>query len=125
VDPSTPTTPADAGVATPDASTATCDLGDGLYCGGNHAPGKPNELYRCTAGVPTLETTCSGDCALMPDGTNDRCSCAQGDGLYCGGNGVNGDVNTLFRCTGGVVSVEQKCDNTCVPQPDGLNDICQ
>ena len=122
----TPVETPDAGVTPPppDAAGPICDLGNGLYCGGNHAPGAANELYRCTDGVATLEETCAGDCAKFPDGQNDRCSCALGDGLYCGGNGVNGDVNTLYRCTGNVVTQEKTCANGCAPQPDGFNDKC-
>lgn len=110
--------------ATPDASTPICDLGNGLYCGGNHAPGAANELYRCTDGVPTLEETCGGECARYPDGQNDHCSCWLGNGLYCGGNGVNGDVSTLYRCSDGIVTVEQTCGNGCEKKPNGFDDVC-
>lgn len=119
-DPPPPPAPPDAGAP----PTADCALGDGLYCGGNGVNGAANELYRCSGGVATLEQTCTGDCAKMPDGINDVCSCALGDGLYCGGNGVNGDANTLFRCSGGAVAVEKKCANGCSKQPDGFNDKC-
>ena len=127
-DPGTSTPPVD--TSTPDAGTPPppagpiCDLGNGLYCGGNHAPGAPNELYRCTDGVPTLEETCSGECARYPDGQNDHCSCWLGNGLYCGGNGVNGDTTTLYRCSGGTVTVEQRCANGCQTKPNGQNDVC-
>jgi hypothetical protein len=102
-----------------------CALGDGLYCGGNGVPGSTRDLYRCTGGVPTLETACADDCARMPDGFNDMCSCALGDGLYWGGNGVNGAANMLYRCTGGVSAVERTCAGGCQKQPDGYNDTCR
>lgn len=122
VDTSTQTT--DAGTTDAEASTPPCLLGDGLYCGGNGVPGAANELYRCTNGVPVLEQTCTGQCAKMPDGINDVCDCALGDGLYCGGNGVNGDTDKLYRCSGGTVTLEQACDNGCEKKPDGVNDVC-
>lgn len=123
-DPTTPVdaTPPDAGAPAP--SGPICDLGNGLYCGGHHAPGAPNELYRCTDGIPTLEETCAGECARYPDGMNDHCSCWLGNGLYCGGNGVNGDANTLYRCTDGVVTVEETCSAGCEKKPNGFNDVC-
>lgn len=117
------TAPPDAG-APPDAAGPICDLGNGLYCGGNHAPGAPNELYRCTDGIPTLEETCAGECARYPDGQNDHCSCWLGNGLYCGGNGVNGNADTLYRCSDGVVTEEQACSNGCEKKPNGFNDVC-
>ena len=117
------TPPIDAGVV--DAATQqVCAFGNGLYCGGNGVPGATNQLYRCTAGVPALERTCANDCARAPDGTNDKCSCANGNGLYCAGNGVNGTAGTLYRCTGGVAAPETTCSSGCQKQPDGLNDNC-
>jgi hypothetical protein len=50
--------------------------------------------------------------------------CAAGDGLYCGGNGVNGDVATLYRCTSAAVSVAEKCVTTCERAPGGAADKC-
>jgi hypothetical protein len=38
---------------------------------------------------------------------------------------VKGDPNVLYRCTGGVSSVEQVCGNGCVAAPDGYNDHCR
>src|SRR5690348_15988267 len=36
-------------------------------------------------------------------------SCINGDGVFCGGDGVLGDINTLYQCTGGVATVSQVC----------------
>jgi hypothetical protein len=47
------------------------------------------------------------------------------DALYCGFNYVKGDPNVLYRCTGGVASVEQVCANGCVGMPDGYSDYCR
>ncbi|HEY1958912.1 MAG TPA: CHAP domain-containing protein [Polyangiaceae bacterium] len=35
------------------------------------------------------------------------------DGLYCGGDYVSGDAGTLYRCTGGELSVEETCASGC------------
>jgi hypothetical protein len=101
-----------------------CALGNGLYCGGNGVPGKPNELYRCIDGTPVLEQICDTECARMPPGKNDVCACAFGNGLYCGGNGVNGDADKLYRCTNGVVTLEAVCAGGCEKRPNGFNDRC-
>jgi hypothetical protein len=50
--------------------------------------------------------------------------CQLGNGLYCGGNGVNGAANVLYRCTNGTVSRVAQCYGPCVRMPDGINDKC-
>ena len=117
-------TPPNAAGVVDAAAQRVCAFGNGLYCGANGVPGATNQLYRCTAGVPALERTCADDCARMPDNINDNCSCANGDGLYCAGNGVNGTEGTLYRCTGGVAAPEETCAGGCQKQPDGFNDNC-
>lgn len=51
-------------------------------------------------------------------------SCPLGNGLYCGGNGIPGDANTLYRCTGGAVTVEATCAAGCLHAPAGSPDAC-
>jgi hypothetical protein len=71
---------------------------------------------------------CSNGCQVQPPGTNDRCapaSCPSGDGLYCGGDGISGNANTLYQCTAGKLSVAQACPNGCQVQPPGTNDNCR
>jgi hypothetical protein len=63
----------------------------------------------------------------MPAGVNDQCaagSCPSGNGLYCGGDGIPGDINILYQCTGGIVTVSQSCANGCKLMPAGTNDQC-
>lgn len=108
----------------------TCPLGNGLYCGGNANTGDPSTLYRCTNGTFTIDRTCSAGCFVKPDGEADTCvdatqTCGAGNGLYCGGNGIDGNANTLYRCTNGVVTVEQNCGGECSWQPLGQNDRCE
>lgn len=106
-----------------------CPLGDGLYCGGNGIAGDPGALYRCTAGALAVEATCSAGCLPQPDGDPDTCvdatqPCSLGNGLYCGGNSLEGRADTLYRCTDGAVSVAQVCANGCRFHPAGENDSC-
>lgn len=46
------------------------------------------------------------------------------DGAYCGGHGVCGARNTLYRCLGGHRSVIEVCPNRCVWMPSGTPDRC-
>jgi hypothetical protein len=108
------------------SSSATCGYGDGLYCGGNGGGSDPNALYRCTNGTPALVENCANGCVKMPARQNDHCSaCPSGFGLYCGGNGISGDANTLYDCQGTGITVKQKCANRCRPMAAGQNDICE
>jgi hypothetical protein len=59
----------------------------------------------------------------LPDDVRHQ-ACPQGDGLYCGGNGIKGNASTLFACKGGVVSVAEVCGAPCKRMPDGQNDVC-
>jgi hypothetical protein len=107
-----------------------CPLGNGLYCGGNGIAGDATNLYRCTNGTLTVEATCAAGCLHAPDGQPDACvdatqTCTAGNGLYCGGNGIAGNEDTLYRCQNGVVSVAQVCTTACVERPIGQNDTCQ
>lgn len=45
-------------------------------------------------------------------------------GLYCGGNKVTGDPNTLYRCINGNLSVVNVCSGGCKPMPEGSDDQC-
>jgi hypothetical protein len=46
------------------------------------------------------------------------------DALYCGGDYVSGDPNTLYRCTSHRMTVEQTCANGCEWMPNGVDDRC-
>jgi hypothetical protein len=43
------------------------------------------------------------------------------DGTYCGADGVNGDSDTLYQCSGGIVSVIEVCSAGCDPSGDGAD----
>ena len=107
---------------------------DGLYCGGDYVSGDPSTLYRCSAGNLSAVEPCASGCQVMPAGLDDQCASAPppsnagcagyNDGLYCGGDYVAGDSSTLYRCSGGSLSVEQVCASGCETMADGTNDRC-
>lgn len=66
----------------------------------------------------------NGSLALLKTFAGTGASCILGDGLYCGGSGVIGDPRTLYRCTGGNISIEKACANGCKPAPTGQPDQC-
>lgn len=106
-----------------------CAFGDGFYCGGNGVAGDPSTLYQCQGGAPTAVETCAAGCYKAPPGENDACvaetqTCSFGNGLYCGGNGVDGNVDTLYSCQDGVVSVQEDCANGCDAKEAGFDDAC-
>lgn len=79
-------------------SLASCRIGDDGSGGGDNGGG---------GGGDTSGANCSG----------------YNDALYCGSDYVNGDPNTLYRCSGGVASVEQICANGCQIE-SVANDSC-
>ena len=110
----------------------SCPNGDGLYCGGNGVSGNTNDLYRCTGGRLSLVQSCGNGCERMPSGSPDRCrpapaprACPDGNGAYCGGNGVAGDQNTLYLCTNGTLRELRACANGCERMPANLPDRCR
>ncbi len=108
------------------ASGGSSCVAGGLYCGGDKVSGDPNTLYRCNASAaPSVVEYCSGGCIVRP-GQNDLCgarSCQAG-GLYCGGDKLPGNPDTLYRCnSGGAPSVVQACSTACVVRP-GQDDVC-
>jgi hypothetical protein len=57
-------------------------------------------------------------------GGSSSSECAYGDGWYCGGNGVSGDAQTLYHCSGGSASVYERCANGCAAQAAYVDDYC-
>jgi GH25 family lysozyme M1 (1,4-beta-N-acetylmuramidase) len=105
-----------------------CVFGDGNYCGGNGVVGDPRTLFKCTGGVATVQRVCANGCVNRPAGEDDSCAattfCPAGDGLYCGTDLIGGDPNTLYRCTGGTVTVDRACANGCRFAAFGSDDFC-
>jgi hypothetical protein len=109
---------------------SSCPSGDGLYCGGNGVSGSAGTLYRCSGGTLSVAQVCSYGCEHMPAGVSDRCAAAPGrctvaSGLYCGGNGVTGAANILYRCTSGTLSYVETCAAGCERRPSGYPDRCK
>jgi hypothetical protein len=46
------------------------------------------------------------------------------DGFYCGNDGVPGDPNTLYQCTGGNLAGQTACANNCQSNPGDQDDSC-
>jgi hypothetical protein len=70
--------------------------------------------------------TCQGGCQVRGSGLNDRCavqSCPNGDGDYCGGDGVPGCPHTLYHCVSGELTNPKVCPNGCQVVPN-QNDYC-
>ncbi|HVY46548.1 MAG TPA: hypothetical protein VHB21_11745 [Minicystis sp.] len=109
----------------------------GLYCGGDKVHGDASTLYRCTSGTSgTVVEHCSAGCSVN-SGRDDACNASGGGGgshgsggcvhggLYCGGDKVTGDVNTLYRCTSGDGgTVVEHCAHGCEVNA-GADDACR
>jgi hypothetical protein len=97
------------------------------YCGGDMLAGDPRTLYECNAGgVPIARGRCPGDCAVRP-GKDDVCRgdggvCLDG-GAYCGGDKLDGDPQTLYRCMAGAATTATPCPNGCVVRAND-DDMC-
>lgn len=99
----------------------------GRYCGGDQLVGEIDVLYRCNRdGVPTARGRCAHGCVRRTD-KDDACIggplCADG-GMYCGGDKVDGDPQTLYVCMNGAGTSPRECASGCLVRP-GNDDICQ
>lgn len=110
------------------APPAECVPG-GFYCGGDKLAGDPQTLYQCNGGgVPLARARCRHGCLVRPT-ADDVCDggpmrCVEG-GFYCGGNEVDGDPHTLYRCTNGEGTAPMRCANGCIVAPAGTDDRCR
>ena len=110
------------------AVPAQCDAG-AFYCGGDMLAGDAQTLYQCNGGgVPLARGRCTFGCVVRP-AADDLCdggpmTCKEG-GFYCGGNEVDGDPSTRYRCVGGVGTAPMFCPDGCVIAPAGSDDDCR
>ncbi|MEO8876325.1 MAG: hypothetical protein ABI461_12120 [Polyangiaceae bacterium] len=105
----------------------------GLYCGGDKVTGDSRTLYRCNSSGngASVAQACANGCIVEPAGKADVCrtsteSCVP-YGLYCGGDKVSGNSNTLYRCnsSGNGASVAEACSRGCIVEPPGRADVCR
>ncbi len=108
-----------------------------LYCGNDGPNGDPNTLYQCSGSSISIVRQCPNGCKTNP-GVDDSCNgsgggggtsganCSGHSGLFCGGDGVGGNANTLYDCENDAVASSQVCANGCVTNPDpAINDYCE
>jgi hypothetical protein len=116
--------PAGGGSSGGSTSGGSCVAG-GLYCGGDKVSGNSDTLYRCNAdGSATKVEACSRGCAVRT-GRDDACRTCVVGGLYCGGDKISGDHNTLYRCNEeGLGDVVKHCANGCAVHT-GSDDACK
>lgn len=109
------------------AAIEDCTAG-GLYCGGDKLAGDPDTLYQCNGGgVPLARGACAAGCIVQP-ADDDTCrggggTCMEG-GSYCGGDKLDGDPQTLYRCEGGAGVDGEVCPDGCAVRP-GRDDACR
>jgi hypothetical protein len=110
------------------APTGDCTAGS-FYCGGDMIAGDPQTLYICNGGgVPFARGRCLHGCTVVPGG-NDYCEggdlpCIE-PGFYCGGDKLDGDPQSRYRCSGGAGIERMVCPNGCVVAPPGDDDYCR
>jgi len=110
------------------APVAQCVAG-GHYCGGDKLAGDPMTVYTCNAGgVPLARGRCAFGCITRP-AADDQCrggggTCVDG-GSYCGGDKVDGDPSTLYRCSAGAGVKIRECPDGCVVASAGTDDYCR
>jgi hypothetical protein len=108
------------------AAPEDCTAGS-FYCGGDKLAGDPQTLYQCNGGgVPLARGVCVESCSVRP-ANDDTCrgagGCTEGSD-YCGGDKLDGDPQTLYRCTGGIGTNPRTCALGCRVVA-GDDDICR
>ncbi|MBK7861413.1 MAG: hypothetical protein IPJ65_22920 [Archangiaceae bacterium] len=96
--------------------SATAGGSAGGHAGGATAGGA--QTPTCGDGVCSATetcTTCARDCGTC---------CTAVGGLSCGGNGIEGNADTLYRCDGTRYVASQQCGAACVQRPSGVPDRC-
>jgi hypothetical protein len=107
---------------------ASCTNGT-TYCGGDSITGSPDTLYKCqTDSAPLARGVCAGGCLIRPTKV-DTCAGVGGTcidtGLYCGGDKLDGDPQSLYRCMSGTGTLVMACPNGCVIGSPGHDDACR
>jgi hypothetical protein len=95
------------------------------YCGGHVIMGTATKLYVCSddGSSTSLVETCTHGCLVRPLNKDDHCRCLAG-GYYCGGDHIEGDPSTLYRCNvDGSGTLFEHCTKGCIVTP-GKDDSC-
>jgi hypothetical protein len=114
--------------ATPDVSPDVVDpnmcVAKHHYCGGHVVPGTATKLYTCNSdGSASLLESCTHGCLVRTKLIDDHCRCLAG-AYYCGGDHIEGDPTTLYRCNAdGSGTVFEHCTKGCIIAP-GKDDAC-
>ena len=109
----------------PDASAPPLCTAKHHYCGGHVIKGTSTKLYVCNDDSTTtsLLETCTHGCLVRPPSHDDLCRCLAG-GYYCGGDHIEGDPSTLYRCNmDGSGTLFEHCTKGCVVTA-GKDDSC-
>ncbi len=101
---------------------AACIGARGVEDGGGAQAAVAQTPNPCGDGVCSREencNTCMDDC-----GSCSEIRCLSNGGVYCGGNGVGGDPNTLYICERGFLQVKEECGAPCQHMPSRTPDVC-
>jgi hypothetical protein len=115
---------ASASDAAPDAPAVfECTPGE-HYCGGGAIKGSTKTLYLCNSDHSTsVLEACAHGCLALPAAKDDICRCLAG-GFYCGGDHIEGDPTTLYKCNAdGSGTLVKHCTKGCVVMT-GKDDAC-
>jgi hypothetical protein len=116
VDPSTDGTAATA-ATTPEPGDTSSTAPDDE--GGDSTTSSPPVCGDATCDADETCDSCPEDCAPC-----EPIPCDSEGGVYCGGNGVGGDPQTLYVCEGGALQVLEHCRTECSYMPLGIPDRC-
>ncbi len=119
----------DAGDASPDSAADVIEpplcTPKHHYCGGHVVMGTTTKLYVCNddSASTSLVETCAHGCLVRPLSKDDHCRCLAG-GVYCGGDHIEGDPSTLYKCNAdGSGTLFEHCTKGCVVTA-GKDDSC-
>ena len=114
----------DAGDTGPDVIDPDACTPKHHYCGGHVVAGVSTKLYICNDdGSASILESCAHGCLVRPKPNDDLCRCFEG-GFYCGGDHIEGDPTTLYRCNkDGSGTLYEHCTKGCIVSP-GKDDVC-
>ncbi|WP_434416234.1 hypothetical protein [Nannocystis pusilla] len=108
----------------PNTPADPCDgVGDGPHCGGELGGlADHSSLYQCAGGSTQSATPCPGGCeagGCKPIAQDPCASAMSGNGLYCGGTLMGGNVMVLYNCQNGATAGQNVLQRRLQGQPAG------